>query len=213
MSVLVGIVERKKKQYSEDGKIVVYCASVEQTKAVAAELGGICYHREAGTAEHKSGLLRQLKEPSGHRVFAATNALGLGVDAPTIRVVIHVGMIRRIRDYSQESGRAGRDGEPSEAIIINTAETEEGWETAEMKMKEFVWSGECRRVILGRYMDGIERGVCSEDEQKWDACGGEEDAAATYVGGHIPGRTAEGDDRPGEVDEIDARVEQGVRHM
>jgi len=213
MSVLVGIVERKKKQYSEDGKIVVYCASVEQTKAVAAELGGICYHREAGTAEHKSGLLRQLKEPSGHRVFAATNALGLGVDAPTIRVVIHVGMIRRIRDYSQESGRAGCDGEPSEAIIINTAETEEGWETAEMKMKEFVWSGECRRVILGRYMDGIERGVCSEDEQKWDACGGEEDAAATYVGGHIPGRTAEGDDRPGEVDEIDARVEQGVRHM
>lgn len=181
MSVLISIVERKKKQYSEDGKIVVYCGSVEQTKAVAAELGGICYHREAGTAEHKSRMLHQLKEPGGHRVFAATNALGLGVDAPTIRVVIHVGIIRRVRDYSQESGRAGRDGEPSEAIIINTAETEEGWQRAEMKMKEFVWSGECRRIILGRYMDGIERGVCSEEEQKCDACGGEEEAVESGI--------------------------------
>lgn len=172
MLVLASIVERKKKQYSEDGKIIVYCASVEQTEAIAAELGAICYHRNAGTAEHKSGLLRPLKEPRGQRVFVATNALGLGVDAPTIRVVIHVGIIRRIRDYSQESGRAGRDGEPSEAIIINTAETEEGWKKAEMKMREFVWSRECRRVILGRHMDGIERGVCGEEERKCNACGG-----------------------------------------
>ena len=43
-------------------------------------------------------------------MFTATNALGLGIDAPTIRVVMHVGRVRMMRHYAQESGRAGRDG-------------------------------------------------------------------------------------------------------
>jgi len=51
-------------------------------------------------------------------VFTATNALGLGIDAPTIRVVIHVGIREKMRDYAQESSRAGRDGLRSEAIML-----------------------------------------------------------------------------------------------
>ncbi len=54
------------------------------------------------------------------RVIVATNALGLGIDVPDIRVVVHIGFIRnlKLKNYSQESGRAGRDGGRSEAIII-----------------------------------------------------------------------------------------------
>ena len=53
-------------------------------------------------------------------MIVATNALGLGLDIPDIRVVIHTRPLWRLRDYAQESGRAGRDGEPSEAIVLRS---------------------------------------------------------------------------------------------
>ena len=53
--------------------------------------------------------------------MVATNALGLGIDVPDIRVVMHVGRVHRLKDYGQESGRAGRDGQRSEAIIVMLA--------------------------------------------------------------------------------------------
>ena len=77
----------------------------------------MCYHRNIGSAETKRGIVRQLRE-GRQQVFTATNALGLGVDAPRIRAVIYVDIVRRLRDYAQESGRAGRDGQASEAIIV-----------------------------------------------------------------------------------------------
>ncbi len=43
------------------------------------------------------------------RVIVATNALGLGIDIPDVRLVVHAGLPRRLRDYAQESGRGGRD--------------------------------------------------------------------------------------------------------
>ena len=172
LSTLTAIVEEKMKQYDARGKIVIYCGSVVQTEELAVGLGAVCFHRNVGTQEHKSGVLQQLKASNGQRVFTATNALGLGVDAPTIRVVIHVGPIRRLRDYSQESGRAGRDGEISEAIVINTAKTESMCAWMDAGLKEFVWSGKCRRVVLGWFMDGVDRGPCKDDEQRCDMCGG-----------------------------------------
>jgi superfamily II DNA helicase RecQ len=52
------------------------------------------------------------------QVFIATNALGVGIDALTIQVVIHVGVLKELKQYSQESSRVGRDGQASEAIIM-----------------------------------------------------------------------------------------------
>lgn len=53
-------------------------------------------------------------------MIVATNALGLGIDVPDIRVVVYVRFIRhlKLKNYSQESGRAGRDSGRSEAIIM-----------------------------------------------------------------------------------------------
>ncbi|KAK4112965.1 hypothetical protein N656DRAFT_682791, partial [Canariomyces notabilis] len=70
-----------------------------------------------GGAEAKRAVVRQLREGT-RQVFTATNALGLGADAPRIRAVVHVGLVRQLRDYAQESGRAGRDGQASEAIMV-----------------------------------------------------------------------------------------------
>ena len=54
-------------------------------------------------------------------MLVATEALGLGLDAPRIRTVIHVGERRLLRDFAQESGRTSRDGAFGEAIILRAS--------------------------------------------------------------------------------------------
>jgi hypothetical protein len=51
-------------------------------------------------------ITRQLRKGT-QQVFTATDALGLGVEAPGTRMVVHAGMVRRLRDYAQDSGRRG----------------------------------------------------------------------------------------------------------
>jgi len=113
------------------------------------------------------------------QVFTATNALGLGVNAPTIRVVIHVGVVRRLRDYAQESGRAGRDGAKSEAIIVRGVAYDRAGRVRESpcgggvdeEMHELISGKGCVRVILDREMDGREDRIgCEEGEEKCRWC-------------------------------------------
>jgi superfamily II DNA helicase RecQ len=64
-------------------------------------------------------------------MITATNALGMGVDIPHIRVIFHMGAPRTLLDYVLESARAGRDGQASEAIIIQPHSIEDGAERGE----------------------------------------------------------------------------------
>lgn len=135
------------------------------------------YFREVGNKQEKKKILQSLTKGK-EQVFTATNALGLGIDAPTIRVVIHVGLKEKIRDYSQESGRAGRDGLKSEAIIMRSFTiragrrevVKKGW-NIEAGMQEFLDGDICRRVVLDREMDGrVDRLGCEIGEEKCDIC-------------------------------------------
>ena len=176
--VVSRLVSEKKQEYPMPGQIIVYCGTVERTVRLATVLGCVCYHRTVRSRGEKSELVRQLTE-GRQQVFTATNALGLGVDAATIRVVIHVGVVRKIRDYGQESGRAGRDGLASEAIILRgvgydrAGNIKEGDLRSDMdsEMREFVTTSGCLRVVLDGAMDGRKDRVgCKFGEEKCDRC-------------------------------------------
>lgn len=92
------LVGRKLEEHKE-GQIIVYCRRVEQCKKIGEVLRCPVYYRGVGDEEMKRKILEQLVKGT-HRVFAATTAMGMGVDAPHIRVVVHVGVKELVRDYA-----------------------------------------------------------------------------------------------------------------
>lgn len=70
------------------------------------------------TVKMKETILKQLCSPDSKcRIVFATMALGMGVNIPSVRAVIHIGPPRSVREYYQEAGRAGRDNQQSQAIL------------------------------------------------------------------------------------------------
>src|SRR6185436_8218154 len=126
--------------------------------------------------------------------------------------VIHVGRVRKLRDYAQESGRAGRDGLKSEAIILQGVsynrrgemikEDTSSW--MEKDMDEFVMTERCRRIVLDRVMDGRESRVgCEEDEEKCDNCRGYEWLDGGGGGGGGGEEEEDGEDNDDDDDDND----------
>ena len=103
------------------GGAIVYCATRSQTEEVSAFL------REKGLAANSfhAKLPPEAKKTiqdafikGGLRVIAATNAFGMGIDKPDVRLVIHADIPGSLENYLQEAGRAGRDREPARCVLL-----------------------------------------------------------------------------------------------
>ena len=84
------------------------------------------------------------------RVLFATIAFGMGIDAKGVTSVIHVGPSKNVESYVQESGRCGRDGEQSRAILLYNNRM---CMFCEKDIKEYVVSQKCKRTFLQQHFD------------------------------------------------------------
>lgn len=101
---------------------IVYAPTRKQAQELAAELQGVlpaaAYHaglRADVRARVQTGFLDDKLE-----VIVATIAFGMGIDKPNVRTVIHTALPGSVEGYYQEIGRAGRDGEPSRAVLMHS---------------------------------------------------------------------------------------------
>ena len=112
---------------SVDGSAIVYARSRQRTKDFAellsrAGISTTFFH--AGLDDATKDQRQQQWQRGEVRVIVATNAFGMGIDKPDVRLVVHVDCPDSIEAYFQEAGRAGRDGKRAYAVLLyNSADT------------------------------------------------------------------------------------------
>ncbi|WP_374340267.1 DNA helicase RecQ [Azonexus sp.] len=172
---------------------IVYCLSrkkVEETAAWLSTQGypALPYHAGLPAAERAANQRRFLREEG--LVMCATIAFGMGIDKPDVRFVAHLDLPKSIEAYYQETGRAGRDGEPSEAwmaygmqdVALQHSRIAESGAGESQKILEsqrltallaYCEAPRCRRQVLLNYF-GEDRepcgncDVCDNPPELWD---------------------------------------------
>uniref|UniRef100_Q47HL2 DNA helicase RecQ n=1 Tax=Dechloromonas aromatica (strain RCB) TaxID=159087 RepID=Q47HL2_DECAR len=172
---------------------IVYCLSrkkVEETAEWLSTQGypALPYHAGLPAPERAANQRRFLREEG--LIMCATIAFGMGIDKPDVRFVAHLDLPKSIEAYYQETGRAGRDGEPSEAwmtygmqdVALQHARIAESGAAEGQKILEsqrltallsYCEAPRCRRQVLLNYF-GEERepcgncDVCTEPPELWD---------------------------------------------
>jgi ATP-dependent DNA helicase RecQ len=108
-------------EQNPSGRILVYCGTRKGSEDVAAKLSQqfaavSCYH--AGLSSAERAQIQSDYEAGDLRILVATNAFGMGIDHPDVRLVVHYNMPANIDSLYQEMGRAGRDGNPSTCLML-----------------------------------------------------------------------------------------------
>ena len=123
-AILALLEERGMRGNTGEGKAIIYCASRKKVETIAAELRSAnfrvgYYHGGRGQEDRQKA--QNAFESGRTRVLVATNAFGMGIDYPDVRVIVHAQAPGSLEAYYQEAGRASRDGEPGYCLMFFSA--------------------------------------------------------------------------------------------